>query len=46
MQQLFDWLADGVSLDEFIKDFRIDRTVAALSCARAAHNSAVNGRQV
>ena len=28
MQQLFDWLADGVSLDEFIKDFRIDRAAA------------------
>ena len=27
-QQLFDWLADGVSLDEFIEDFQIDRTVA------------------
>ena len=28
VQQLFDWLADGVSLDEFIKDFRIDRAAA------------------
>lgn len=26
--QLFDWLADGVSLDEFIEDFRIDRAAA------------------
>ena len=22
VQQLFDWLADGVSLDEFIEDFK------------------------
>lgn len=28
VQQLFDWLADGVSLDEFIEDFRIDRAAA------------------
>ena len=28
IQQLFDWLADGVSLDEFIDDFRIDRAAA------------------
>ena len=28
VQQLFDWLADGVSLDEFIEDFRIDREAA------------------
>ena len=28
VQQLFDWLADGVSLDEFIKDFQIDRAAA------------------
>ena len=25
VQQLFDWLADGVSLDEFIEDFQIER---------------------
>ena len=24
VQQLFDWLADGVPLDEFVEDFRID----------------------
>ena len=29
VQQLFDWLADGVSLDEFIEDFKIDRQAAA-----------------
>ena len=28
VQQLFDWLADGVPLDEFIEDFRIDRAAA------------------
>ena len=28
IQQLFDWLADGVSLEEFIEDFRIDRAAA------------------
>ena len=28
IQQLFDWLADGVSLDEFIEDFQIDRAAA------------------
>ena len=28
IQQLFDWLADGVSLDEFVNDFRIDRAAA------------------
>ena len=28
VQQLFDWLADGVSLDEVIEDFRIDRAAA------------------
>lgn len=28
VQQLFDWLADGVSLDEFIDDFEIDRAAA------------------
>ena len=28
VQQMFDWLADGVSLDEFIEDFRIDRAAA------------------
>ena len=28
VQQLFDWLADGVSLDEFIDDFRIERAAA------------------
>ena len=35
VQQLFDWLADGVPLDEFIEDFRIDRR-AAEAVLRAA----------
>ena len=28
IQQLFDWLADGVPLDDFVRDFRIDRRAA------------------
>ncbi len=28
VQQLFDWLADGVSLDEFVCEFQIDRDAA------------------
>ena len=28
VQQLFDWLADGVSLDEFVAGFQIDRQAA------------------
>ena len=35
VQQLFDWLADGVSLDEFVEDFGIDRQ-AAETVLRAA----------
>ena len=35
VQQLFEWLADGVSLDEFVEDFRIDRR-AAETVLRAA----------
>ena len=35
VQQLFDWLADGVSLDDFVEDFRIDRR-AAETVLRAA----------
>lgn len=35
VQQLFDWLADGVPLEEFIEDFRIDRA-AAQAVLRAA----------
>ena len=29
VQQLFDWLADGVPLDEFVRDFEIDPRAAA-----------------
>ena len=28
VQQMFDWLADGVSLGEFVAEFRIDRAAA------------------
>ena len=28
VQQLFDWLADGVSLDEFVSEYQIDRNAA------------------
>ena len=35
VQQLFDWLADGVSLDEFVKEFHIDRA-AAVAVLQAA----------
>ena len=35
VQQLFDWLSDGVSLDEFVEDFGIDRR-AAETVLRAA----------
>ena len=38
VQQLFDWLADGVSLDEFIREFEIDRD-AATTVLRAAGRS-------
>lgn len=29
VQQLFDWLADGVPLDDFIRDFKIDPRATA-----------------
>ena len=35
VQQLFDWLADGVSLDDFVADFQIDRQ-AAVTVLRVA----------
>ena len=28
VEQLFDWLADGVPLDDFVREFRIDRRAA------------------
>ena len=41
VQQLFDWLADGVSLDEFVADFQIDRR-AAETVLRAARDTRAN----
>ena len=46
VQQLFDWLSDGVPLKEFLRDFEIDpraaaavlRAAAAGVCAAAANN--------
>ena len=29
VQQLFDWIEDGVPLDEFLRDFQIDPRAAA-----------------
>ena len=40
IQQLFDWLADGVSLDEFVNDFRIDRAAAEVVLRAAGASSA------
>ncbi len=37
VQQLFDWLADGVSLEDFVREFQIDRDAAAV--LRAASHS-------
>ncbi|MYE83529.1 MAG: DUF433 domain-containing protein [Gammaproteobacteria bacterium] len=28
VQQLFDWIEDGVPLDEFLRDFQVDRRAA------------------
>ena len=47
VQQLFDWLSDGIPLDEFLRDFQIDpraaaavlRAGAAGVCAAVAKNS-------
>ena len=41
VQQLFDWLADGVSLDEFVCEFQIDRD-AAIAVLRYAGRSICN----
>ena len=38
VQQLFDWLADGVSLDDSVSEFQIDRN-AATAVLRAAGTS-------
>lgn len=50
VQQLFDWLADGVPLDEFVEDFRIDPAAAevVLRAAGAAlyHQLGAGGEHV
>ena len=38
VQQLFNWLADGVSLDEFVREFQIDQD-AAITVLRNARLS-------
>ena len=38
VQQLFDWLADGVSPDDFVEEFEIDRN-AAYAVLMAAGNT-------
>ena len=46
VQQLFDWIADDVPLDEFLRDFHADRKAATAVlragatavCAAAARN--------
>lgn len=43
VRQLFDWLADGTSLDEFAQEFRIDRAAAEL-VLRAAGAALVQSR--
>ena len=46
VQQLFDWLSDGVPLEEFLRDFEIDpRAAAAVLRAAAAGVCAVRGEQ-
>ncbi len=52
VQQLFDWLEDGVPLNDFIRDFRIDpraaaavlRAGAAAVCAAAARDPGCTAR--
>ena len=39
VQQLFDWLADGVSLDDFVHEFQIDRNAAVAVLRSAGHSS-------
>ena len=38
VQQLFDWLADGVSLEDFVREFQIDREDAAAVLRAAGHS--------
>lgn len=42
VQQLFDWLADGVSLDEFIEDFASTEPRPRWFCARQVRRSATS----
>ena len=44
VQQLFDWLADGVSLEDFLREFQIDREAAAV--LRAAGHSLCAGTAI
>lgn len=48
VQQFFDWLADGVPLDEFVEDFRIDRRAAeaVLRAARATHTTSAGASRL
>ncbi len=39
VQQLFDWIEDGISLDEFLRDFQVDRR--AVDAVLSAGSSAV-----
>ncbi len=45
VQQLFDWLVDGVSLDDFVCEFQIDRAAAA-TVLHAACQSLSSGSYV
>lgn len=38
VRQLFDWLADGVSLEDFVREFQIDREAAAAVLRAAGHS--------
>ncbi len=38
VQQLFDWLADGVSLEDFVREFQIDRDAAVAVLRVAGHS--------
>ncbi len=38
VQQLFDWMADGVSLEDFVREFQIDREAAAAVLRAAGHS--------
>ena len=44
VRQLFDWLADSVSLHEFIENFRIDRAAAEVWFAEVKLDAGPDGR--